>query len=257
MPIATALRSTFPAPPLSLLAVEPLRALFDGFACHVREPLPVGDGHPVIVYPGLGAGALTTSSLRTFLKDCGFTALDWEGGINTGPVGRLHDWLVPLAQRLLQVHQAHGRQVSLVGWSLGGLYARELAKACPRAVRQVVTLATPSQSLGSGNHASGLFRLLHPDGTHLTPQLQARLAQRPPVPTTSIYSRSDGIVSWRGCVEQRSANSESIEVSASHLGMVSHPHVQRILALRLAQPEGRWRPLGRAERLRATAAGRR
>ena len=84
--------------------------------------------------------------------------------------------------------------------------------------------------------------------------MQERVREAPPVPTTSIYSKSDGIVSWRGCIEKRTSRSESVEVSASHLGMVSHPQVLRIVAERMAQPEGRWRPLRRAERRRVRGA---
>jgi predicted alpha/beta hydrolase family esterase len=255
MDFAASLASPFRAPSLMLLAAEPLRALLDGFAGHLPcEAVAVGDGHPVIVYPGLGAGAMQTSALRSFLKASGFTVLDWDGGINTGPVGRLHDWLPTLEQRLREVHRQHGRKVSLVGWSLGGVYARELAKSCPECVRQVITLATPFHALGHGNHAGALFRLLHPESSQLDADLQARVSGTPPVPTTSIYSRSDGIVSWRGCVERKTRRSESVEVSASHLGIVSHPQVLRIVANRLAQAEGEWRPLKRAERARRRPA---
>ena len=248
MNFAPALRSPFQAPPLSLLAVEPLRALFDSFASHVGcQPSAIGDGHPVIVYPGLGAGAMNTGQLRAFLKECGFTVYDWDGGVNTGPVGRLHDWLPCLEERLLAIHREHGRTVSLVGWSLGGVYARELAKSRPECVRQVITLATPFQALGHGNHAGAFFRLLHPESSHLDRALQDRVSRTPPVPTTSIYSKSDGMVAWRGCLEARTRRSENVEVCASHLGIASHPQVVRIVANRLAQPEGRWRPLTRAE----------
>jgi len=246
----TLTHSPFRAPPLSLLAVEPLRALLDSFAARVgSQAQPVGDGHPVVIYPGLGGGSLSTATLRRFLKESNFAVQDWEGGINTGPMGPLHDWLDSLEDRVHELHRQHGRSVSLVGWSLGGVYARELAKRCPQVVRQVITLATPFNSLGHGNHAGALYKLLNPDNQHFTPELQVRLRETPPVPTTSIYSKSDGIVTWRGCIEQRTDHSESVEVSASHLGMVSHPQVLRIIANRLAQPEGQWRPLRRGERL--------
>jgi predicted alpha/beta hydrolase family esterase len=236
-------------PPLSLLAVEPLRALFDYCAARLGcEALPVGDGHPVVVYPGLGGGAYTTSHLRRFLKDSGFTAHDWEGGVNTGPAGALDDWLGSLEERVQALHRLHDRKVSLIGWSLGGVYAREIAKRCPDSVRQVITLATPFNSLGGGNHAGTLYKLLNRDTSQLAPEVEARLRECPPVPTTSIYSKTDGIVAWRGCIEKKTARSESVEVAASHLGMVSHPEVMRIVANRLAQPEGRWRPLKRSER---------
>src|SRR5512140_549565 len=165
--------SPFRAPPLSLLAVEPLRALFDSFAARVgSQAQPIGDGHPVVVYPGLGGGSLATSTLRRFLKESTFSVQDWEGGINTGPVGPLHDWLDSLEDRVHELHRQHGRCVSLVGWSLGGVYARELAKRCPQVVRQVITLATPFNSLGHGNHAGAIYKLINPDNKHFTAELQ-------------------------------------------------------------------------------------
>jgi hypothetical protein len=238
------------APPISLLAMEPVRALFDYCAARLGcEALPVGDGHPVVVYPGLAGGALSTGHLRRFLKDSGFTVHDWEGGINTGPGGAFEDWLGDLVQRVCVLHLEHSRKVSLVGWSLGGVYAREIAKRCPESVRQVITLGTPFGALGNGNHAGTVYKLLNRDSSQLTPELEARLRECPPVPTTSIFSKTDGIVSWRGCIEKKTASSESVEVTASHLGMGTHPQVLRIVANRLAQPEGQWRPLRRGERL--------
>ena len=242
--------SSFAAPPLSLLAMEPLRALLDHFAARVGSvPLPLGDGHAVVVYPGLGAGAMTTSHLRRFLDKSGFAAHDWEGGVNTGPTGEMDDWLAGLEEKVHDLHRLHERKVSLIGWSLGGVYAREIAKRRPDSVRQVITLATPFNSLGGGNHAGTIYRLLNRDPAQLSPEVEARLRECPPVPTTSIYSKTDGIVAWRGCIEKRTERSENVEVSASHLGIVSHPEVLRIIANRLAQPEGRWRPLRRSERL--------
>jgi hypothetical protein len=121
-------------------------------------------------------------------------------------------------------------------------------------VRQVVTLATPHSSLGGANHAGTIFKMLGGDTSRLTPELEARLRQRPPVPTTSIYSKSDGLVSWRGCLERPAPDVENIAVDASHLGMTSHPSVLRIVANRLAQPEGAWRPYKARRRARVTPA---
>jgi hypothetical protein len=245
MPSSTASTalSAFEAPSLALLAAEPLRALFDYCSARLGHPAPVaGDGHPVIVYPGLGAGAFTTSQLRGHLKACKLDVRDWELGVNTGPEGDMDNWLQPLVESVVKLHASAGRRVSLVGWSLGGVYAREIAKCAPHAVRQVVTLATPFGSLGDGNHAGTIFKLLGGDTSRLTRELQRKLRQRPPVPTTSIYSKSDGLVSWRGCIEPPARNVENIAVDASHLGMTSHPQVLRIVADRLAQPEGKWRP---------------
>ena len=245
------LSPTYPAPALALLATEPLRALLDFCAGKLgRNPEPLGDGHPVIVYPGLGGGAITTAHLRTFLQRSGFDAADWGGGVNTGPEGDFEPWLEQLSSRVLLAQQsAGGRRVSLVGWSLGGVYAREISRRIPDSVRQVVTLGTPFASLGQANHASKIYQLLNGDTSQLTPELQAQLRESPPVPTSSLYSKTDGIVSWRGCIEKRSERSESVEVKASHLGMATHPEVLRIVVNRLAQPEGAWRPLKRRERL--------
>jgi hypothetical protein len=140
------------------------------------------------------------------------------------------------------VHGRHRRKVSLVGWSLGGIYAREIAKLHPAHVRQVVTLATPHNALHDANHAGTIFRMLGGDTSRLTPDLLARVGQRPPVPVTSVYSESDGMVCWQACLEEPGTQAENIAVEASHLGMPSHPQVLGIVAERLAQREGRWRP---------------
>lgn len=240
MPSSNAL--AFQAPSLALLATEPLRALLDMCSNVVGHLSPVqGDGHPVIVYPGLGAGALTTMQLRNHLASCNFDVHDWAQGVNTGPDGVFDDWLGPLVERVRELRVQHGRKVSLVGWSLGGIYAREVAKCCAQDVRQVVTLATPFGALGDANHAGTIFKLLGGSTSQLTPQLQDRLRERPPVPTTSIYSEVDGVVCWRGCLERKAPLVENVAVQASHLGMTTHPEVLRIVADRLAQPEGRWR----------------
>ena len=243
MPSTSPALSPFQAPSLALLAAEPMRALFDFFSAKLGQPdLVDGDGHPVIVYPGLGAGAHNTTQLRSHLKNCNFAAHDWDLGVNTGPEADFDGWLAPLVERVEALHAQGGQRVSLVGWSLGGIYAREIAKQAPHAVRQVVTLATPHSSLGGANHAGTILKMLGGDTSRLTPALEARLRQRPPVPTTSIYSKSDGLVSWRGCLEKPARDVENVEVEASHLGMTSHPDVLRVVANRLAQPEGAWRP---------------
>ena len=235
----------FQAPSLALLATEPLRALLDLCAAKVGALPPVtGDGHPVIVYPGLGAGPMATSQLRAHLRTCRFDVHDWAFGVNTGPDGAFDAWLPQLVERVCGLHARVGRKVSLVGWSLGGIYAREIAKRCPASVRQVLTLGTPHNAVAEANHAGAIFRLLGGDTSQLTPDLVARLRERPPVPTTSIYSETDGVVSWRGCLEQPGPQVENVAVGASHLGMPTHPEVLRIVADRLAQPEGRWRPYG-------------
>ncbi|RZJ02894.1 MAG: alpha/beta hydrolase [Haliea sp.] len=255
---AQTLNTAFKAPSLSLLATEPLRAMFDFAASRLAAAAqPIGDGHAVVVFPGLGGAAFTTSQLRRYLEQAGFQAHDWGRGLNTGPDGDFDPWLLGLVQHVRELQGATGRKVSLVGWSLGGVYAREIAKHAPESVRQVITLGTPFASLGGANHAGGIYKLLNRDtSVQLTPELQARLRACPPVPTTSVYSKNDGVVSWQGCIEKKTPSSESVEVSASHLGMVTHPEVLRIVANRLAQPEGQWRALRGNERQGTRKAAR-
>ena len=240
----TSTATAFRAPPLSLLATEPLRAFIELLSSKVsaRAP-PVGDGHAVVVFPGLGGAPFTTSQLRTYLKDSGFAPHCWGRGVNTGPEGDFDAWLGALVEDVQKLHRETGRKVSLVGWSLGGIYAREIAKRCPQSVRQVITLGTPFAAMRGATHAETAYKLLNGDtAAQLTPELEARLRACPPVPTTAIYSKSDGVVCWQGCMEKDTRRSESIEVCASHLGMTSHTDVLRIVAERLAQREGRWKP---------------
>jgi len=193
---------------------------------------PVGDGHPVLVLPGWLASDRSTQVLRWFLRDRGYHVHGWKLGWNSGPSGALRTALV---ERFTALRQRHGRRVSLIGWSLGGIYARELARRFPGDIRQVITLASPFRDPS----ATSVGRFFRARGDGSPPrQLAGALA----VPSTSVYSRSDGIVAWRSCLEGSGPLRESIEVRSSHCGMGHHPAVLLVIADRLAQPEGAWRP---------------
>ena len=135
----------------------------------------------------------------------------------------------------------------MVGWSLGGLYARQLAKLMPERVRSVITLGSP---FAAGPKATNAWRVYEMASGRRADEEDGRfggaLAGMPPVPTTAIFSRSDGICAWQGCVEKTSANSESIEVESSHCGMGHHPAAVFAVADRLAQVEGKWKPFDRS-----------
>ena len=205
---------------------------------------PSGDGHPVLVLPGLVASDTSTRPLRSFLKSRGYAASGWRQGRNLGlrHQGVQHA-MVDLVQEL---NDTHGRKVSLVGWSLGGLYARQLAKMMPGRVRSVITLGSP---FAAGPKATNAWRVYEMASGRRADEEDARfggsLAGAPPVPTTAIFSRSDGICAWQSCREDPSAMSESIEVESSHCGMGHHPAAVYAVADRLAQPEGEWKPFGR------------
>ncbi len=234
----------FPAPGLVRLALECRAGLEYGAALAARpilRRLPRGDGHPVLVLPGLIAGDATTSPLRRFLAGLGYAPYGWQQGVNLGPrAGVLEGCLA----RLRALRREHGRRVSLIGWSLGGIYARELAKAAPGDVRLVITLGTPFTGHPKATNAWRLYELLagHRIGA---PEIHEPLRRPPAAPTTSIYSRSDGVVAWQCSVEHAGPRSESIEVEASHLGIGFNPLTLYAIADRLAQPEGKWRPFER------------
>src|SRR5262245_51652067 len=185
-----------PIPPPSpmLLALEgrawlELAALVPALPALAQAPR--GDGHPVLVLPGFLADDRSTRALRWFLRDRGYHAHAWRLGRNVGPSSETVSGLV---ERLTAISERHGRTVSLVGWSLGGIYARELARAYPDRVRQVITLASPFRD-PTASTVARLQRLglgPRPVGDSTIPR--ERLRAPLPVPTTSFYSETDGIV---------------------------------------------------------------
>ena len=205
---------------------------------------PRGDGHPVLVLPGLVASDTSTRPLRSFLKNRGYVVSGWRQGRNLGLRPGVQHAMTDLVKEL---NDTHGRKVSLVGWSLGGLYARQLAKLMPERVRSVITLGSP---FAAGPKATNAWRVYEMASGRRADEEDRRfggsLAQTPPVPTTAIFSRTDGICAWQGCVEKTSAKSESIEVESSHCGMGHHPAAVFAVADRLAQTEGKWKPFDRS-----------
>lgn len=235
--------STLKAPSPFLLALEG-RAPWELGAAIAAYPLlrqaPRGDGHSVIVFPGLAASDLTTVPLRVFLAERGYKPLGWDLRFNLGPRAGVIERSI---ERVLQVYRKTRRKVSLIGWSLGGVYAREIAKAAPQAVRCVVTLGTPFTGHPKANNAWRIYQLA--SGQAVGEAEFRRVRETPPVPTTSVFSRSDGIVNWQCCLQEQAAHAESIEVQASHIGLGANPATWFALADRLAQREGRWQAFHR------------
>lgn len=229
-------------PALSLLASEPLRATLEAaqaFRQWHRPPEPSGQGHTVLLFPGLGTDGLTLWPLRRHLERAGYRTLDWGQGRNTGPRGDVDAWLDQLAEAL-HPRIAPARELSLVGWSLGGFYARELAKRWHDRVHHVITLGTPFNGSADDTNVGWLFRLLNGRRPPDEAALRARLAEPPPVPTISLYSRRDGVVSWEACTHARRwPLARDIEVQASHLGMSWAPEVlARVAGLLACRPGG-------------------
>jgi pimeloyl-ACP methyl ester carboxylesterase len=214
----------------SFLAAGPLLTL-----------LAKGDGHPVLVIPGLAGSDRSTEQLRSVLKYRGHDVHGWRLGRNVGPHAHI---LEGTRRRLAELYDRRGRKVSLVGWSLGGIYARELARDDPDLVRQVITLASPFRfRRGDRGNASALYDAIGPQGDpfpgrampeHDRPELE--------VPATSIYTRTDGIVRWHACIDSAGPRRENIEVLGTHSGLGYNIGAAIAIADRLACPEGQWVP---------------
>ena len=243
----SATAQTLRAPSRTLMLLE-LRALHEFGAFLGALPLlslaPKGDGHPVLVLPGLVTSDTSTRPLRSFLENRGYAVSGWGQGRNLGLRDGVQAAMVDLVHELAD---AHGRKISLVGWSLGGLYARQLAKMMPDRVRAVITLGSPFSGHPKATNAWRVYEMASGrSADEQDDRFGGSLADTPPVPTTAIFSRTDGICAWQGCMEKPSAWSENIEVESSHCGMGHHPAVVYAVADRLAQPEAKWSPFDRS-----------
>jgi pimeloyl-ACP methyl ester carboxylesterase len=219
------------------------RAPWEWAAMQAARPwmdrLPQGDGHPVIVLPGLAANDWSTLPMRGFLRRRGYDPHPWRQGFNFGP---RHGVLAAcLDQARWLAETSPGGKVSLIGWSLGGVFAREIAKEIADQVRCVITLGSPFSGHPEATNAWRLFEYVSGQSVHDEATLAA-IRQPPPVPTTSIYSRTDGVVAWHCSLNEDSPLTENIQVHASHVGMGMNPLALYAIADRLAQDPARWRP---------------
>jgi pimeloyl-ACP methyl ester carboxylesterase len=222
---------------VALAATEPARGLVSAGALVAGLPLlrlaPRGEPHPVLVLPGLMASDVSTRALRVWVSRLGHPVVGWALGRNRGATREVVDELPRLLDRLAG---EHGAPVSIVGWSLGGIYARRLALRAPAQVRQVISLGSP---LSLPDRRISRAR---------RSRARRSLATPLPVPSTAVYSRSDGVVDWRACRQRKGPISENVAVRSSHLGMGHDPAVLWVVADRLAQPSDDWRPFRRPSR---------
>ncbi|NWK95975.1 hypothetical protein DM806_09865 [Sphingobium lactosutens] len=229
-------------PSFGLALLEPARAFaeFGALLMNASTLLnaPRGDGHSVIVLPGFGASDLSMAYLRHFINFLGYRSVAWHLGRNMG-YQSLGPNTEELRKRFEDVASKSGGRVSLVGWSLGGVMARHMARDYPELVRRVVTLAAPFTGDPAATSIRAFYEMLSgEDFESLETQAlwQANRAA-PSVPTTSIYTRSDGITAWRNCLETESDLTENAEVIGSHLGLPYNIMAYRIVAERLALPD--------------------
>ena len=204
----------------------------------------LGDGQPVMLFPLLGKAPTTTAALSAVLHDAGFTCYDWGLGDQAahGEFG-LDYQLSLLEEQVIDVFERQRRPVTLLGWGLSGVYAREVAKRTNPLVKQVITLSTPFNPAADPRRKCAMLQPLQGGRDRLEPALRHRLRQSPPVPCTSIYSTNDPSVPWRMCHEHDSNFAENVELhGVAHAELPTHPKVLEVITHRLAQPEEGWRP---------------
>lgn len=241
------------APSMRLALSEGGRALTELAALPLAAPLllqtaPRGDGHSVLVLPGFIAGDGSTNILRRFIAGRGYKARPWNLGSNLGhrTVGINGEKII---ERLEHMFEKYRGKVSLVGWSLGGIIAREMARRHPEKVRQVISLGSPFNGNIRATHPHRLYKMLtghDPEADHMEEILQVLRDPPPGVPSTSIFTKADGVVAWQNCLEEPDHLTDNIEVRASHCGLGVNAAVMYAIADRLALPEDEWVPFDRS-----------
>jgi hypothetical protein len=177
--------------------------------------------------------------MRSFLSGLGYDVLGFELGRNL-PTPEL---IEALRDRLSDLRIRDGRQTSIVGWSLGGIYARRIALEVPEWVRLVVTLGSPFRPVpGEESVAAPVMRAMAARGSGVRPPSGGTDVPLP-VPSTSIFSRTDGVVPWKACLDTVGGPHETLEVTGSHCGLGHHPAALWAIADRLAQQAGNWQPM--------------
>jgi pimeloyl-ACP methyl ester carboxylesterase len=245
-------------PWIGLYLSEPARGLAQfaglGLAAPWLSTAPRGDGHGVLVLPGFLASDSSTAVLRWYVGWLGYAVRGWNLARNLGPTDEVLD---QLPRSLAALANETGGPVSLIGWSLGGVYARELARQRPELARQVITLASPFALTAPGqSRADRVYRRQsrrHASGRLPTPEQLTRPLE---VPSTAVYSRWDGIVSWRASTGPETDLHENVEVRCGHLGFGVDPATLWLIADRLAAPPGRRRRFRPPSALRLLYPGR-
>jgi pimeloyl-ACP methyl ester carboxylesterase len=216
--------NNIPKPSWFLNLTEGSRAFFQFVKCiwfmQFYKFQSIGKKQPILVIPGLLGSDFSTGMLRKFLEKNDYEAYTWNRGRNLGNIKDL-DFLT---ERIKELQQKHQQKIILIGWSLGGVYARELAKRNPELVKQIITLGSPFAALEAPNHAKWVFDLFN-NIEDIEKSFRDQIPNPAPIPTTAIYSKSDGIVPWQACMEVPTATHNNIEVNSAHLGFCINTQV--------------------------------
>ncbi|MFT5885553.1 MAG: putative esterase [Arcticibacterium sp.] len=220
-------------PSFLLHITEVFRAIFQAikawFFMRTYAYQNIGKGQIVMVVPGLMGTDLSTKMLRSFLNKMGFRTFGWEMGRNKG---RFAD-LPRLIEKIKNLHEGSGQKIVLIGWSMGGIFAREVSKQIPQAIKQLITMGSPFGNIHAPNNAKWVFDLLNPE-RKVMPEFENQIHQPANVPTLAIYSISDGIVPWEACIEPLEDDlHQNKEVESSHFGMGTNKEVFKVVLERL------------------------
>jgi pimeloyl-ACP methyl ester carboxylesterase len=192
---------------------------------------PRGQGQPVLVLPGYGAGDGSTAILKSYLRVLGYRVSGWHLGRNSGNVP---DLLPRVLKRLLSMHRHSDERVRVIGWSLGGFIAREAARERPDLVHQVITLGTPVIGGPKYTVVAHNFRRRGIDLDAMEAEIASRNTILLRTRVTALYSRLDCVVAWQACIDPQGENVEHVEVRTTHMGFGFSPQVYKIIAQRLA-----------------------
>jgi len=197
------------------------------------EHLPRGDGHAVVVVPGWGLDDTPTLPMRLALGRIGYAVHGWGLGRN---IGRRPELVAALDARLRELADTYRGPVSLVGWSLGGVVAREAARRQPAVVRRVVSLGSPINGDPTANNVTTLLRLVGRDRASLDRKRFDERRVPPPVACVAVHTKTDGVVAWRCSLEDEAPNTHNVEVRGSHAGLIVNVQVLAVLADHLRRP---------------------
>jgi len=181
----------------------------------VVDTLPLSD-HPrtVMLLPGFGTHPVRMRRMARKLESAGHTVKRWGLGFNFGPTV---ENFAALEARVLSLHRRHGEKIVLVGWSLGGLFAREIAKRHPHAVAKVITMGSPFSGSPKANNVWRIYHLITGHSVE-APPVVSDIAVKPPVPTVALWSPRDGIVSPRSSCGRPGERDKAVALRCSHIG---------------------------------------